>query len=113
MKALHVKNDAGEHWGYTFFCPGCRDTHAIPTKPHAHGWGSNDSTDAPTFTPSILVHEAKREDGTVVIPQCHSYVTDGRIQFLPDSRHALAGKTVDLPEWKGYGPDSYERLAPA
>jgi len=29
---------------------------------------------------------------------CHSYVTDGRIQFLADCTHALAGLTVDLPE---------------
>ena len=29
---------------------------------------------------------------------CHSFVTDGRIQFLADSNHALAGQTVDLPE---------------
>ena len=30
---------------------------------------------------------------------CHSFVTDGRIQFLADCTHALAGQTVDLPEW--------------
>lgn len=30
---------------------------------------------------------------------CHSFVTDGRIQFLSDSTHDLAGQTVDLPEW--------------
>jgi hypothetical protein len=30
---------------------------------------------------------------------CHSFVTDGRIQFLGDCTHALAGQTVDLPEW--------------
>jgi hypothetical protein len=29
---------------------------------------------------------------------CHSFVTDGRIQFLTDSNHALAGQTVDLPD---------------
>jgi hypothetical protein len=32
---------------------------------------------------------------------CHSFVTDGRIQFLGDCTHALAGQTVDLPEWTG------------
>jgi hypothetical protein len=30
---------------------------------------------------------------------CHSFVTDGRIQFLEDCTHELAGQTVDLPEW--------------
>lgn len=28
---------------------------------------------------------------------CHSFVTDGRIQFLTDSWHSLKGQTVDLP----------------
>ena len=30
---------------------------------------------------------------------CHSFVTDGRIQFLGDCTHSLAGQTVDLPEF--------------
>jgi hypothetical protein len=28
------------------------------------------------------------------------FVTDGRIQFLGDCTHALAGQTVDLPDWE-------------
>lgn len=28
---------------------------------------------------------------------CHAVVTNGRIFFCPDSSHALAGQTVDLP----------------
>lgn len=69
------------------------------------------SRDAPTFTPSILV-----QTGHFVQPEgkhcdrsgdpewpcdcvcCHSFVTDGRIQFLSDCTHALAGQTVDLPD---------------
>ena len=31
---------------------------------------------------------------------CHSFVTDGRIQFLGDCTHKLAGQTVDLPDWE-------------
>jgi len=30
---------------------------------------------------------------------CYSFVTAGRIQFLSDCTHILAGKTVDLPDW--------------
>jgi hypothetical protein len=30
---------------------------------------------------------------------CHSYVTNGRIQFLSDCHHSLAGQTVELPDW--------------
>jgi len=29
---------------------------------------------------------------------CHSFIRDGKIQFLGDCTHALAGQTVDLPE---------------
>jgi len=27
---------------------------------------------------------------------CHSFITDGKIQFLSDCTHHLAGQTVDL-----------------
>jgi len=30
---------------------------------------------------------------------CHSFVTDGQIQFLGDCTHKLAGRTVPLPAW--------------
>ncbi len=30
---------------------------------------------------------------------CHSFLTDGRIQFLDDCTHAMAGQTVDLPSF--------------
>jgi hypothetical protein len=26
-------------------------------------------------------------------------ITDGKINFMSDSNHALSGKTVDLPDW--------------
>jgi hypothetical protein len=57
-------------------------------------WIWNGSMDTPTFTPSINCNPND--------PQwrCHSFVTDGKIQFLPDSHHRLAGKTVELPEWE-------------
>lgn len=31
---------------------------------------------------------------------CHSFVTDGCIQYLGDCTHRLAGQTVDLPAWE-------------
>lgn len=37
--------------------------------------------------------------GNPVPYTCHSFVTDGRIQFLGDCTHSLAGQTVDLPDW--------------
>lgn len=71
-----------------FWCAGCGDAHMLK------GWDWNGSEDKPTFKPSILVGGAcgpLNMNGT-----CHSYVTDGSIQYLPDSTHALANKTVPL-----------------
>lgn len=92
--------------GYTLFrCPACGTAHALAVKgPQAWGW--NGDGDRPTFTPSVLVtHEAKpgaseefKEWRTE--RRCHSFITDGRIQFLSDCTHELAGQTVDLPNWK-------------
>lgn len=78
-----------------FWCPGCEQAHAVHVGGDHPGpkWGWNGSLDAPTFTPSILV---KRHAGYESV--CHSFVTNGRIQFLADSTHPLAGQTVDLPE---------------
>lgn len=74
-----------------FFCPGCNEPHCVivggSTPPV---WEWNQNLEAPTFSPSILVTGQIR---------CHSFVRSGRVQFLPDSGHALAGQTVDLPEW--------------
>jgi hypothetical protein len=36
---------------------------------------------------------------------CHSFVTDGRIQYLGDCTHAMAGQTVDLPDIPSAHPD--------
>lgn len=101
MKLTRVNTyDTGALHGYSFVCPGCKREHVIPTEgPKA--WGFNGNVDAPTFTPSIHVHPARSvdDDGTVFeMPRCHSFVTDGRIQFLSDSTHALAGQTVELSD---------------
>ncbi len=75
---------------YWFYCPGCKCSHAV----HVPHWSWNDSFDAPSFTPSIL----RNPDDPKT--RCHSWVTDGKIQFFEDSHHTLAGKTVDLPDWE-------------
>jgi hypothetical protein len=97
-----------------FWCPGCDEAHGIVHEgPNAWGW--NGDLDRPTFTPSVLVrgvqwgpesgfHRPSHavEPGRTTV--CHSFVTDGRIQFLGDCTHQLAGQTVDLPDWP-YGDD--------
>ncbi len=84
----------GERW-IAFHCPGCEGGHAIPvTGPRAWQW--NGSLQSPTLMPSILVN---RGSTNPTVPVCHSFVKEGLIQFLGDCTHALAGKTVALPDW--------------
>lgn len=81
----------------TFFCKGCDAPHSIN---HNLGsspfWIFNGNLEKPTFTPSVLVSWHEGDAAKV----CHSFVTDGRIQYLGDCTHNLAGKTVDLADWQ-------------
>ncbi len=106
--------------GYAFFCPGCEESHVVYTNhSNGHNWSFNGNVDKPTFQPSVLVtsghyvdgfkgekcwctYYAEHPDEPVDFQcfRCHSFVTDGRIQFLSDSTHKLSGQTVDLPDWR-------------
>ncbi len=91
-----------------FWCEGCKTMHAVNT-----GWAFNGNYDHPTFTPSILIrgghfaqpnkpcwctynveHPDKPTKFECIL--CHSFVTDGMIQFLSDCSHHLAGQTILL-----------------
>lgn len=83
-----------------FECPGCECLHSVYVTSPGTGatvWSWNGSVDRPTITPSILVN-GRAECLNPAVPRCHSFVVDGRIQFLSDCTHRLAGQTVDLPE---------------
>lgn len=85
-----------------FHCPGCDRNHAITTDL----WNYNGNTEAPTFTPSVLVTYPANPEASEEFKEwrkertCHSYITDGKIQFLSDCTHHLAGQTVDLPDYE-------------
>lgn len=68
---VQIENYGDEKKAY-FECPGCGMAHA-----------------------SII----ERKDGRIKGAKdeiCHSFVTDGKIRFLNDCTHDLAGQTVDL-----------------
>lgn len=73
-----------------FTCLGCDARHQVSVGEHGQ-WGWNGSLELPTFEGSVLVTGGR---GGI----CHSFVRDGRIEYLADSTHSLAGQTVDLPE---------------
>ncbi len=107
----------GQLYGYKFKCPGCGNVHVLPVGPgngEAYArWQFNGDVDSPTFSPSVLAKgitgvfdsdaewtgEFVLDADKIPIPYvCHSFITDGRIQFLGDCTHSLAGQTVDLPD---------------
>jgi len=82
-------SDGGE---WVFECPGCNCLHAFGRN-HAF----NGDLVRPTFLPSLLIGAVTA--GVPGVRRCHSHVTEGRIQFLADCTHALAGTTVDMEPW--------------
>lgn len=78
-------------------CPGCGGGHGVPVR-SVEGWGWNESLDNPTLTPSILTYAHETSPPFRPQPRCHCFVRDGKIQFLDDCGHALAGQTVEMEE---------------
>lgn len=102
-----TKRDLGTYgWIY---CLGCKGYHRLrirmpkyPTqqeindqKNNVHGlWTYSGTARKPTFRASLLVNG--KGEGI----RCHSFITDGMIQYLDDCQHELAGQTIELPEIK-------------
>lgn len=84
---------------YMFYCPGCEVGHYV-----GFSWEFNNDFEKPTFKPSILVTWPANPEATEEFKEwrterrCHTFITDGKIQFLDDCTHKLKGKTVELPE---------------
>ena len=116
MNVVHLEILEDGRQVANIMCPGCHFTHRMVVKtpntssPH---WSWNESMDRPTFQPSILArygHYAKgstaptcdwckEDDDKDCCGVCHSFVTDGVIQFLDDCTHSLAGQSVPLKQY--------------
>lgn len=96
----------------TFWCPGCDAGHSI-TFGGSETWQWDGDAEHPTFSPSVLSFPRKRliDEGlpmgmgpgellhpsnTTITPRCHSFVRAGRIEYLTDCEHELAGRTVEM-----------------
>ena len=86
-KVIELKRPNGERNLYAIFCPGCECLHGFDER-----WTFNGDFEKPTFSPSMLVNKNEPER------QCHSFVSNGRIQFLNDCFHQYAGQTLDLED---------------
>lgn len=79
-----------------FWCAGCNEHHGVWLEAHPNPqtkawWKWNGDRRKPTITPSLHVLASCCQ------PNCHSYITDGMIQYLPDCQHALTGQTIPIP----------------
>jgi len=118
MKVGEIIRDDKKTGEFLIFCPACQCGHVFnttPQNPNGMGgfkdvWTFNGDFENPTFRASMLVtgtqelteEEYQRVMSGEKIPKrptiCHSFVTDGKIEFLGDCTHNLAGQTVDLED---------------
>lgn len=89
----------------TFWCPGCKSYHGVPVKSNisqARCWTWNGDLEKPTLAPSLLIQYNGADSGKDGAPPsvCHLFVINGQIQYISDSTHALAGKTVEMVDEK-------------
>jgi len=95
-KILKISNVEGQ---YLINCPGCKSIHSFFAKPFANpingaSWDFNDNFEFPTLYPSLLLNY---EDGS---GRCHSYIKEGKIQFLDDCTHELKNQIVELLDFE-------------
>lgn len=107
---LH-KCSLGSSFEYIFYCEGCGNCHGFRTAswPQPTGmteqqiewfkskWTFNGDLVKPTISPSLHIHDTDKNGNKIT--KCHSFVTDGKIQYLSDCNHKLAGQTIDLQEF--------------
>lgn len=98
---LSSRADAVAYW-----CPGCGHRHHVEVQKSqgiaSPSWEWDLNTESPTITPSVHC-----------VGYCHHFVRGGRIEFLSDCQHKLAGQTVPMVEVDadGYAIDRGEASA--
>lgn len=114
--------------GVSYWCQGCKQTHAITLKapPGESMWSWNGDVIKPVFSPSVVVrtghhasfwkqgddcwckyNEEHPNDADVVCTICHTFVgcngaQPGEVIFLSDSTHELKGTVQPFPDLPDY-----------
>lgn len=103
-RVVDVKDGKGNLIGYAVRCPACEaddkgSMHLFSLKMGggAPGWSFNGDYENPTFSPSMRASAPYGPEKKQHV--CHSFVREGRIQYLGDCTHAMAGQTIELPPW--------------
>lgn len=129
MSALSSKLRSLEGGRLAYWCQGCGHMHQIQVgEGSGPRWGWNGDAVNPTFTPSVKVtgrdftekgeadfeawHAAGCPKPAPAFESmdvcCHTFITNGQVQFLGDCTHKLAGQTLplsDLPAHWNWGGD--------
>jgi hypothetical protein len=86
-----VEHDGKTHRAWMVRCPACNSPHVFDAR-----WTYNGNPSAPTFAASMKEQSIDAGKQPTI---CHSFLVDGRWQFLADCTHALKGQTVEAPDW--------------
>lgn len=95
IKFIQYKHSDGtfHHPQYLYNCPGCGFEHAFALKKDGGHHDFNMDLNNPTVSPSLVQDFSPTHEH-----MCHSFIKEGKIQFLTDCWHSLKGQTVELPE---------------
>lgn len=95
MSKLGILERDGKTIGYLMRSPGSGAIACFYTKEYGGPafWEFNGNLERPTFSPSMLIYPNGLHG------RDHFFVRDGKIEYLSDSEHGLAGKTVDMVEF--------------
>lgn len=105
----YVPCSADEATHVTLIIPGPSGRITLPVIQHGTRagtgcWTWNGSTEAPTLRPSVLTTGRNFLGGEPTDKanwpefRCHTWINDGKAQFLDDCSHEHRGKTLDLLE---------------
>lgn len=86
MKVEESRNQKGELVGYLVTSPGSKTTVCF----YSDKWTFNGDFEKPTFNPSMLIQPNNLHG------RDHFFVKGGKIQYLSDCEHELAGQTVEM-----------------
>lgn len=98
MKAVKRNDKNGNFYAYLIECPACKSPHVFDKR-----WTFNGDYNKPTFSPSMKSSWGGTIDpvsNRIEVPEqvCHSFVRDGKIEFLNDCTHDMKNSVVELPE---------------
>jgi hypothetical protein len=92
-------------WTHAHWCPACEELHDFAVEqPFTNGarWTvSGLGFEAPTLSPSMNITVGPFPVGSEkpgAMEVCHYFLTNGKLLYLTDCTHRLAGQTVELPD---------------